>query len=80
MIGFISASYILCDFQFGFCTLHFTILACNVLNSLICECFYSNNVVLTIFLNMTKALFDEINHKILLSKLRWYHFLGLVNN
>ena len=79
MIGFINAKYILSNFQFGFRPLHSTILACNFLNNLISECFINNNGVSAIVFDMTKAI-DSLNHKILLSKLDRYGFLGQINN
>ena len=64
--------------QYGFRSLHSTELAATELVDRVLEYFDKGDIVLSLFLDLSKA-FDMINHKILLEKLAFYGFDFLSN-
>ena len=79
ILSFLNQNNILSNLQFGFRPSFSTQLACSYLSSKISDLFHDNNLVLAIFLDLTKA-FDTLDHDILLSKLSNYGFRGVVND
>ena len=79
ILSFLNQNNILSQLQFGFRPTFSTQLACSYLSSKITDLFNDNNLVLAIFLHLTKA-FDTLDHDILLTKLSNYGFRGVVND
>ena len=79
VLSFLNLNKVLSKLQFGFKPSLSTQLSCSYLSSKICDFFNNHDIVLTIFLELTKA-FDTLDHKILLSKLSNYGFRGVVND
>ena len=79
ILSFRNQNNMLSQLQFGFRPTFSTQLACSYLSSKITDLFNDNNLVLAIFLDLTKA-FDSLDHDILLTKLSNYGFCGVVND
>ena len=79
ILSFLNQNNILFQLQFGFRPTFSTQLACFYLPSKITDFFNDNNLVLAIFLDLTKA-FDTLDHDTLLTKLSNYGFRGVVND
>ena len=77
ILSFLNQNNILSQLQFGFRPTFSTQLACSYLSSKITDLFNDNNLVLAIFLDLTKA-FDTLDYDILLTKLSNYGFLDVV--
>ena len=79
ILSFLNQNNNLSQLQFGFRPTFLTQLACSYLSSKITDFFNDNNLVLAIFLELTKA-FVTLDHEILLTKLSNYGFRGVVND
>ena len=79
ILSFLNQKNTLSQLQFGFIPTFSTQLACSYLSSKITDLFNDNNLVLAIFLDLTKA-FDTLYLDILLTKLSNYGFCGVVND
>ena len=79
ILSLLNQNCILPKLQFGFRPAFSSHLAYSYLSSKIFDLFNDNNLVLAIFLDLTKA-FDTLDHDIMLTKLRNYGFCGVVND
>ena len=79
ILSFLNQNNILSKLQFGFRPTFSTHLACSYLSSKVSDLFNDNNLVLAIFLDLTRA-FNTLDHDIMLTKLRNYGFRGVVND
>ena len=79
ILSFLNQNNIISKLQFGFRPTFSTQLASSYLSSKMSDLFSDNNLVLAIFLDLTKA-FESMDHDILLTKLRNHGFRGVVND
>ena len=79
LIFFINKHKLLYNFQFGFREEHGTDIALTVLIDKITQAFKDGEMVLGVFLDLSKA-FDTVNHEILLSKLHHYGIRGTAHD
>ena len=79
ILPFLNQNNILSKLQFGFRPTFSTHLACSYLSSKISYILNDNNLVLAIFLDLTKA-FDTLDHDTMLTKLRNYGCRSVIND
>ena len=79
LLKFINKHNLLYKFQFGFREQHGTDIALIVLIDKIMQAFNDGEMVLGVFLDLSKA-FDTVNHEILLNKLYHYGIRGVAND
>ena len=76
LLSFVKKYQLLYKYQFGFREYHGTDIALTVLTDKIMSAFDEGDIVLGVFLDLSKA-FDTVNHEILLMKLHKYGIRGL---